>query len=84
MPLVEQAEIMPLTAALLHSYHTKLSKEDRRKGAEALAILFDTEEYGMHPDRFFGEEPEHKRPLAALKDDFLSEVSLLPTRLGCC
>jgi hypothetical protein len=48
--------------------------QDLRKGAEALAVLFDTEEYGMHPDRFF-DDMDGKRALASLRDDFLEQVS---------
>jgi hypothetical protein len=74
MPLIEQSQVIPLTALFLHQYHPQLAKEDLRKGAEALAVLFDTEEYGMHPDRFV-EDVEAKRALAALKEDFLEQFS---------
>jgi hypothetical protein len=39
MPLIEQSQIIPLTARFLHTYHPKLAKEVSASGAQMISRL---------------------------------------------
>lgn len=73
MPFILEEKVLPSAAAHLHKYYTKMSEDDIIRGAQALAIICDSEDFGMHPEQYISSNHE-KRTLVNLKDDFLADL----------
>jgi hypothetical protein len=74
MPFVNEKRVLGLAAAHLHTYHTKLSEDDLLKGAQALAMICDSEDFDVRPGEYIQTDAD-KRALVSLRDDFIRELT---------
>lgn len=74
MPFMLENDVIKHAIVHLHRNHARLPPDDLAAGAEGLALLVDSEEFKTFSERFVG-DGEAPAALAALKDDFLSEMT---------
>ena len=71
MPFILERRLLHLLACHLHAFQAQLGEEDLWAGAEALSILFDTEDFDVNGDEYL-EDDGTKRALVGIGAGFVA------------
>ena len=74
MPFILEKRLLHFLACHLLRFQTQLSAEDLWAGAEALSILFDTEDFDINGDEYLDDD-DTKRALVGIKGAFVAALA---------